>query len=1254
MSRNRKAIKRTNNKKIAAIALLMSMVVLFVFWNDTTPSEAAWQVGETNSDQYEVLELSDKNDSSTVEKPMFSIESYKCSSNPNNQDKVLIDETQTTITGVGKFQKGDTFKVKAYAEDGRNFKSQNIKFSSTDTAVLKVSANGQCTVVGPGVASVQWTYTYQRFYDEEILATTGTGTTDENGVELTEQVKTVVRYVDSTSTITGELSTTIYPQILNNSVYMMPNDTMYLKTNVPGTNTTFSADYEQAQSSVKSLEKKVIDGYWWVLITSKDANDASVFGSIYVKVSIQDDDIALTSDAAEVVVTNDFGMTPSYASFNCVKYNKNANGKYVVEDNTQTISVATSTTSTPITWVYISEDGEMKEIPAGSNATTLQSGMTARITGTSLVLTTDETFFDKVDESTSYIDFTIRATQTFPNDSTFQSESNVRVTRPVKSIEIQQAGTGNVLNSRQEVYTQIGYETNGNGLTVPVNKFGNDTDILTAWLAGLGDVEKPAIGTNGNTVTSYEYMHTPYNSGVKWVSTDENVIQIQTVTSGNGYSNCNVVAVGAGKATVQAFSEDGSFVSSVEYIVRPYPQNVTMKDTLLTERLGELTSKQVTLIAYVSSGDETADQYIDDGLNWEISSITNANGNDIATVDQNGVVTFTGPGTIVVKATSSVDHNGFNAYRPYAVCTITIEQPVEKVNIINKPTEPIMTGDILALKTKIEPTNATDQSVVWSSANTSIVTVDENGKVTAVGPGSTTVRVQTNSGAKYDTCTIEVRRLASSVSLNRSEAQVSRGKKLQLLATVLPEDTTDKTITWTSSNKNIATVSDKGVVTGVKVSKDPVIITATTSNGKSAECYITVTEPVTGIKISPKKKTIYVGNTFTIKTTLYPLANDSINKNVTFRTSDKAVATVDANGKVTPKAGGKCTIYCTSVDGGYIAKCVVTVKEKVSSIKLNRSKLQLAVNSKYQLKATVRRTTATNRAVTWKSSNVKVATVDQTGKIITKKTGTAKITCTAKDKSGVSATCKVTVVRKVTGLKLNKSYITLIAGYQYRTLKATVTPSTATKKSLVWTSTDSSIVSVKRTTGTMFAEKAGTAYIKVRTTDGTNLSRMCRVKVIDPVPIDSLTISQSQITLVNGQKSQLEARAIPTNTTSGIRWMTDDRTIATVSSTGLVTAKGPGKTTITAYTNEGVESQCTVEVIKMNPQTIAIEQYDKYLLAVDGAESGGEITWNSSNSNVVTVTTEGEIMGVKPGSATIFASYNGKKVSCRVTVKQIP
>lgn len=1232
-----------------ALALVFCIAVVY-FWNGSFVSEAAWHQGETDSDKYEVLQVSGKNDSTTtLAAPVFSVVSYKSSST----DKIEIEEGSTVISGIGRCKAGDSFTIKATGEGRENFKGQNMSYTSSDTNVLKISGSGSkngeftATVVGPGEASIQWTYQYQKFYDEDTTEVSES-VPDAEGNTTTQVITRKVTYVDM-ATMSGSLQATIYPQIETNNVYLKPSDTMYLKTNVKS-NQKFSAVGIDENNVMSSLDWEAINGYWYILVTSKNTNTRGV-----IKVTAYINE-TLKSDTVEIIVTNDFSVTPSYAFFNCVDY-KNSSSSTL--QNQQTVTINTSSPSTPLVCEYIDAEENVRTISEGTAPTALATGLQAVIQRSNgqiqVILTTTEEFFDAHPDENA-VSFIIRVTQTI-DGTTFKGEANITVTRPVKGIEIRRDGSSYVLNSQQELYTEIGYTTNGNGLSVPKEKFPNDPDVLTARLAGLGDEEIDVQGTNGERVTSYNFVHSPYNSNITWTTTDPNVIQVDNKpSSGPGYSTCNILAVGAGRATVQAVAEDGSFVASVEYIVRPYPKKVTMKDETLYERLGELTSKQVTLIAYVTSDDRdenpAADTYLDKGLKWEISSTTSSSGESIATVDQNGVVTFNGPGTIVVRATSSVDHNGFQAYAPWAVCTITIEQPVEKISIINKPTEPIMTGDILALKTKIEPSNATDQSVVWSSANSSIVTVDKDGKVTAVGPGSTTVRVQTNSGAKYDTCTIDVKRLATGITLNRSEAKVSRGKKLTLLATVMPEDTTDKTVTWTSSDKSIATVSSKGVVTGVKVSKDPVIITATTSNGKSAECYVTVTEPVTGIKVSPKKKTIYVGKTFTIKKTLYPLGNDSINKNVTWKSSNKKVAVVDKNGKVTPKAGGKCTITCTSEDGGYIAKCVVTVKEKVTSIKLNKTKLSMVIGSTYQLKASVLKKTATNRKIKWSSSNSKVVSVDSTGKLKAKKTGKATITCSALDGSGVKAKCTVTVVRKVKQLKLNKSYITLITGYQYKTLKATVYPKNATNQKLLWTSSDSKVLSINKRTGTMFAESAGTAYVTVKTTDGSKLSRRCRVKVIDPIPVTSLTISQSTITLSKGQKSQLEVRTIPTNTTSAVLWMTDDESVATVSSTGMVTAKGAGTTTITAYCKDGIESQCTVEVIKMNPTSVTIEQYDQYTLAVDGVGTNGTITWNSSNSNVVTVT-NGKIMGVKPGQAVIRATYNGKTVYCNVTVKAI-
>lgn len=1250
--------KQNRIKALVSIMLVVALSLLFL-WNDSSVSEAAWHEGEPDSNNYEVFQLTGPNDASVMANPVFRISGQKVA-DKNNTDEAHIEGA--VVKGIGNFEKGDTFDIVAIGSN--QFKGQNLVFTSSNSSVATVrdAKNGSCTVtiVGPGLVSLGWSYTYQKFYDEDTTESITLDTTDESGTYPTRVVDVTKRYIDL-QTITGSLLGEINPKILSTTTFMEPNDTLYLKTNVPDSNPNFYAEATSSTTGITVSKDYVkIGGFWYILLSANGNSNQSGYIDVQAMLNYADG-TTLRSDNYRIIVVDSFKITPGRMQYNAVDYSKS--------DIRVTKEVAVSSSSTsPITWELVAENGMSYPIlNSGQNEFDQQPGLFATINGKSVMLTTTQAFFDNQDATVTAVTFTIRATQKQGNSadsSTYVGESVITVTRPVQGIEIMRPASSYVINSEQELYRGITYSVNGNNVKVPIENFTADSDVLIANLSGLGDRNTTKPGTNGDaTVSSFSNNHIPYNSKVTWTSTNSNVVAIQDVTTGAGYSQCSVLAVGAGRCVVKAVSEDGSYVASVEYIVRPYPKTVTMKDKEIITGLGSDVSKQVTIAASVTSGNEEDDKFLDDTLFWEIISMNSTTGLNIAEIDQKGVLTFTGPGTVVVSATSAVDHKNFSGYAPSDVCTVTIEQPVEKITIINKPKEdePLMTGQVYGLKTRIDPSNATNQKVKWYSSNSAVATVDADGKVTAKGPGEVQIRVETESGAKYDTCKIIVCRLATSVVLDKTEAMVRRGNKLTLFATVLPKDTTDQTVTWTSSDKSVATVTGNGqngtngVVTGLKVSKNPVIITATTSNGKFARCYVTVTEPVTGIKISPTKKTIYVGDTFTIKKTLYPLNNDSINENVTWTTSDAKVATVDKNGKVTPKAGGKCTITCTTEDGGYIAKCVVTVKERVSSIVLNRSKLTVQVGKTFQFKANVLRSTATNKAVKWKSSKKNIATISSKGKLKAKKVGKTTVTCTAKDGSGVKAQCTVYVVRRCTTLKLNKSYITLIQGYQYKTLKATVKPKNATNKKLVWSSSDPSIVSVNKNTGTMFTEGVGTAYVTVRTTDGSNLSKTCRVKVIEPVPIQNLIISQSAVTLINGQNTQLEVRTVPTNATASVKWMSDDESVATVSKTGYVKTKKPGTCVITAYTQDEsgksfIESQCTITVIQMNPSSIAIEQYDQYTLTVDGAD--GTVTWNSSNANIVKVA-NGQITGVKPGTATVYATYNGKKVSCTVTVKKI-
>ena len=158
---------------------------------------------------------------------------------------------------------------------------------------------------------------------------------------------------------------------------------------------------------------------------------------------------------------------------------------------------------------------------------------------------------------------------------------------------------------------------------------------------------------------------------------------------------------------------------------------------------------------------------------------------------------------------------------------------------------------------------------------------------------------------------------------------------------------------------------------------------------------------------------MYKGRAHQLTATVSP--DDATSTEVTWKSSNTNVATVSAAGKVVAKGKGTATITCTAKDGsGITATCKVTVKIPVSSVKLNRSTASIYKGKKLTLKATVGPSNANNKAVTWKSSNTKVAVVSAKGVITARGKGAATITCTAKDGSGKKATCKVTVKLPVT------------------------------------------------------------------------------------------------------------------------------------------------------------------------------------------------------------------------------------------------
>lgn len=328
------------------------------------------------------------------------------------------------------------------------------------------------------------------------------------------------------------------------------------------------------------------------------------------------------------------------------------------------------------------------------------------------------------------------------------------------------------------------------------------------------------------------------------------------------------------------------------------------------------------------------------------------------------------------------------------ISTVNIDSMIEAWQNGEEPTEPTTTS------TTVTTATTTSTSTTQPSSS-SISTPDEPVTETTTVPTSTT-----------ETKPIVVK--ASGISLNTNKLALTRygtDVKEKLTATVTPNETTNKNVNWTSSNNKIATVDENGYVTAK--GKGIARITATTTDGSnlSATCTVTVKQMVTmivntmninrGSKNVNRKLPVMVGNNAT-------------NKTLNYRSGNSKVVSVNARGQITAKKKGTATVSVKTTDGTNIVVYYrVTVKQLVTSVKLNKKAISLKAKGKakqktYTLKATVTKG-ANNKKVKWTTSNKKVAVVNSKGKVTAKKKGTCYISVTSTDGSRKSAKCKVTV-----------------------------------------------------------------------------------------------------------------------------------------------------------------------------------------------------------------------------------------------------
>ena len=298
---------------------------------------------------------------------------------------------------------------------------------------------------------------------------------------------------------------------------------------------------------------------------------------------------------------------------------------------------------------------------------------------------------------------------------------------------------------------------------------------------------------------------------------------------------------------------------------------------------------------------------------------------DVAAVDAEGKVTALALGTAEITVTTL---DGGHT----ATCQVTVIQQVTGVTL-DKEAATLRIGEqTLQLNATVAPEDATEKSLVWSSSNTGVASVDENGLVTPLAPGETDIIVTTVDGGYTAVCKVTVVQPVLSITLNETIININPNMTFELVAQINPSNATNQELEWTSADETIAVVDQDGVVRGVDAGVDgrETVITVTSKDsGVSATCVVRVTKDVVGVELDCTYKRMVAGKSFQLTATVIP--TDATNKNVIWTSSDTAIATVDNNGKVTAVAGGTAVITVKTEQNGYTATCVVKVTPAGSS-----------------------------------------------------------------------------------------------------------------------------------------------------------------------------------------------------------------------------------------------------------------------------------------------------------------------------------
>ena len=518
----------------------------------------------------------------------------------------------------------------------------------------------------------------------------------------------------------------------------------------------------------------------------------------------------------------------------------------------------------------------------------------------------------------------------------------------------------------------------------------SNTNVLVENISLLNENVDMLVGST--YMLKYEYF--PKNAGLHYftyISSDPNIITVN--------NRGEVTAISEGKAIVNIIEEVSGNIIGQEITV--YSKGDFKKENQYIVSGIKVSSDDIALIV---GGEFKINARVEPPEVVQSITWTSLDSN-IVSVSNNGLIKGNDYGKTQIIATAI---DGTN--KVINVEVIENEIPVKNLEVSSSIK--VNVGGIERINFKIEPKNATDQKIEWISMNESIAKVDENGSVSGIMVGNTTIRALISDGNIIKETKVSVTKEnngipTTDIKLSKTSININTGASMNIVATVVPSNATNKIVKWTSDNEKVAKVSN-GMIYG----KSPGTTYINVINGNITKKIIVNVNPVIIDSITLNMKSTKVGIGAEVK--LYANFNpsNSTNKKLAWESSNSNVASVDSNGLVTTKKVGTTVITATTFNSK-VAKCTITVTNEnipVTSLNLSSNLYTVKVNEKVGITPIINPSNATNQKINVTSSNTNIAKVLDDGSIKGIKEGIVEIT--AKTNNGKTAKSFVVVKNK--------------------------------------------------------------------------------------------------------------------------------------------------------------------------------------------------------------------------------------------------